>query len=186
MTEQIAVTPTQLQNGQIAWSLCYKGQCGGPGHPTNKAYPPIMVPADGVSHDFKISITKPDFGITFNPDALWMAHGKGVHPPKGLHSHHQINSYTVDTGGKDLTFTDDNSNLFGMWLSYRLNFVQGQKAVSPIDPDWHNGGGGFSLYYSSAQVAAVTIVAALVLLAIGFGIGRFTAARKVGPREIGG
>lgn len=186
MAHEITITPTQQGNGTIAWSLCYQLKCGGPGDPANKAYPDIMVPADGTPHEFKVTIAKPDFGITFAQDALWVAPGRGVHTGKGLDSHHQINSYTVDTGGKVLTFTDENSNMFPKWFSYGMNFVQGQKTVQPIDPDWHNGGGGFTVYFASAEAAAVTLIAMIVLLFIGFGIGRYTMGRKIGARGVKG
>jgi hypothetical protein len=184
MVDQITVTPTQQQDGSIAWSLCYQS-CGGPAKGPKSAYPDIMVPADGMPHEFKVTIGQPDLGISFAPDALWVTPGKGKHPSApGLNSHHQINSFTVDTNGKTLSFTDENSTLFPHWLSYRLNFVQGTKPVAPIDPDWHNGGGGFSLYFGTAELATVTLVSAIVLLLIGFGLGRFMSARKVGRGEI--
>jgi hypothetical protein len=176
MAHEITVTPTQQVDGNIAWTLCYEKQCGGPAQGTK--YPAIIVPADGQSHDFKVTIGQPDLGIIYDQDALWMAPGKGVKPKKGLDNHHQINGFTVDSNGKVLTFTDDNSNMFPKWFSYQLNFRQGDKKVV-LDPDWKNGGGGFGLYFKSVEAAAVTILAAVILVALGAWIGRLTLRRKL-------
>jgi hypothetical protein len=186
MTEQITVTPTQT-NGKVMWTLCYHQQCGGPAHPTNKAYPPIMLPANGSPYDFQIVIGQPDLGITFAQDPMWIAPGKGVKPPpKSFNSHNQIGDISVSTDGKVLSLTDHNSNMFPKWFSYQLNFVRGSQPTDPLDPDWHNGGGGFTLYFATAEIAAMTLIAMVVLLSIGFGLGRYTMARKIGARGVKG
>jgi len=186
MSEQITVTPTQQANGTIAWTLCYHQKCGGPAHPTVKAYPPIMVPADAAAYDFNIVIGQPDLGITFAPDPIWIAPGKGIKPPHGTNSHNQLGDFSVGNNGKTLSLTDQNSNMFGKWFSYQLNFVRGSKPVDALDPDWHNGGGGFNLYFASAEMAAITLIAAAVLLLLGFSLGRFTMGRRVRARRTNG
>jgi hypothetical protein len=175
MANAITVTPTQRADGTIAWTLCYRTNCGGPAQGTN--YPEVKLPATGESQDFTVTIGQPDLGLIFDQDPLWMAPGKGKKPTVGQHGNSQIHNVTVNSDGKVLTFTDENSNLFPKWFSYQLNFVQGSKKVV-LDPDWKNGGGGFSNYFGTFEATIVTLVAAALLLLLGAWIGRFTLRRR--------
>ena len=176
MANEITVTPMQRTDGTIAWTLCYQTKCGGPAQGT--PYPVVQLPANGEPQDFTFTIGQPDLGLIFDQDPLWMAPGKGKKPANGQHGNGQIHNVTVDSNGKVLTLTDNNGGLFPKWYSYQLNFLQGTKKVV-LDPDWKNGGGGFTYYFASPEATMVTLIAAVLLLALGAWIGRFTLRRRL-------
>lgn len=173
----IRVTPSHGPGG-IEWKLCHGNNCGAAG-----SYPTIEFPAKSGPHVIVISIDDPQHtGITFasppsNPtsasDALWVVDGPNKHPAKGGgNPGNQLQDATL-ANATTLVVTNKNDNANPMWMSYRLNFVGSNGvAVSPIDPDWKNGGtgSGISIDYTTALIGAA-VGAFVAFLFIRFALG---------------
>lgn len=180
------ITAHAVENGgSLDWYLCHDGTCGGPGHPTVKAYPVVTVDNGVMDTLFVVNIAEPSKGITFantssdphnGDDAIYVTPGSGQHPGQGNNSHGQIHNITLATP-TTLAFNDKNS-----WkgtLSYALNFQRGGQPVTSIDPDIRNGGGGGGNVTLSQLADAFTYLAigAVVIALIAGAVGGFVGKK---------
>jgi hypothetical protein len=181
MAEVMTATPAANQSGGYTWTLCNVStkECG-IGTPTSP-YPTIELGAKTGSRDVVFVINDQNkTGIQFANDPFWVMPGKGQHPTGPVNNSNGQLGNPLKPSASILIVSDKNDNQNTMWLSYRLNLVNNaNQAVTPIDPDWKNGGGGsgITVYYDLAFFAsAATAIAVLLLL--GSWIGRTMLRRK--------
>lgn len=148
MVEIVTLRPSVADDGAVQWTMCHNipnnQKCGGPAMGT--AYPQIDIP-HGAQNPLVIFTIEGENNIIFrkapNPtdasEAFYVEPGKGKNPGKGHKSDNQFDNITV-LNGKSLIFNDKNTR--DIFLSYKLHFQQGGQAVTSIDPDIKNGGGG--------------------------------------------
>jgi len=194
MAEVMTATPSMGQNNKISWTLCNDNMECGTGTKQNP-FPMVDVKQNtGAQKVYFIIDDTANLGIKFADDALWVVQGKGQHPGQpGIDSGNQFSSADVKTnpGKTILTVSDKNDNSGTLWLSYRLNFVNGaNQEVTPIDPDWKNGGGGGTSGMSGAMTTAILLVGLATLAAVLFvayqnsSLRRMIAGGQSGPANI--
>jgi hypothetical protein len=165
MAEVMTATPSMGPDG-VTWRLCNvsTNACGS-GTPQDP-YPVVDLGAKTGPHDVIFVVNDPaKLGIKFATNGFWMEPGKGKHPTNPtINSNNQITG-TLQPSPSVLIVSDKNDNSTPMWLSYRLNFVDNaNNTVNPIDPDWHNGGGGSGISSTLAVATLAIGVATLVVI----------------------
>lgn len=167
MVEIITLRPTVGDDGALSWAMCHKQTCGGPANGT--AYPTIYID-NGAKNPLMIFTIEGENNIVFRrgadptdaSEAFYVEPGKGKNPKKGQNSDGQLENITL-LNGKALVLNDKNTK--DIFLSYKLHFQQGGQAVTSIDPDIKNGGGGGSGFTMTAY-ALIGAVAGAVLCAL--------------------
>lgn len=166
MAEIITLTPSVGEDGALSWTMCHNQKCGGPANGT--AYPQIDIP-NGAKNPLLIFTIEGENSIVFRrgtdpndaSEAFYVEPGKGKNPKKGHKSDGQFDNITL-LNGKALVFNDKNTK--DIFLSYKLHFQQGGQAVTSIDPDIKNGGGGGSGITGTNYALVGAVAGALVCL----------------------
>ena len=193
MAEVMTATPTMGPGNTIQWTLCDDNMLCGTGTKQDP-FPIVDVKPNSGAQKVRFIIDDSGApGIMFADDSLWVVQGKGQHPNQsGIDSGNQFSSADVTTNKAKtiLTIADKNDNTGTLWLSYRLNFVDAAgKAVTPIDPDWKNGGGGGGMGSSNALAIATLIIGLATLATILFvayqnsSLRRTIAGGRSGPAD---
>jgi len=169
--QSFTATPT-LQDGEVAWTLCYSPppppnqpqQCGN--GTANSPYPYVTLQKDSGSNPFQFTIANDQtgLGIQFaSANPLCVAGGTKPTCPS---SNPQIQP-PGGGGTKVLTFVYLNTDK--SLLKYVLNFTdKNGNAVTSIDPDIQNGGKSVAVGVPHSTALLVAVVVLVVLVAAFF------------------
>ena len=167
--KDIYLIPTRGGGGKVNWTWAYDGNYG-----TVQSFPVIDLGKDSGEHKITFTIIDPQSQIVFDgtslqgpggpyQNAFWvMKKQGGASKQPGVQPNDQLSDIAIGKGGVQLTLKDKN-NGDAQTFAYQLNFkdMATGNAVTAIDPDLKNGGGGGTKSYSAVEVLVVVLVVAL-------------------------
>ena len=164
----------QRDEAGVTWFWLYNGQSG-----PASTFPVIEAKKNSGGHDIYFTVFDPQNTIKFagynGPDtskaiAIAEKQPTAPKPNTGIDTKGEVKEITFKQDGAQLFL--DNTNKKIMTLSYTLNFVDSStgQAVTSIDPELKNGGGG-TRFFDSYLVGAILISALVTVAFVRFALG---------------
>jgi hypothetical protein len=164
----------QRDEAGVTWTWLYNGQSG-----PASTFPVIEAKKNSGGHDIYFTVFDPQNTIKFagynGPDttkaiAIAEKQPTAPKPNTGIDTKGEVKEITFKQDGAQLFL--DNTNKKIMTLSYTLNFVDSStgQAVTSIDPELKNNGGG-GIRFDSYIVGSILISVMLTLVFARFALG---------------